>query len=96
MAQLRNRFNVPSIPVYYTDPGSGTRIPWHTASETFIDFCQRVWAFCDGNNIGRPPESALEEVACAHFPKVYCDGKPAAAPQMVSSGGGCGACGGRR
>lgn len=95
---LKNRFNVPAVPVFWRDEASGHRIEWRTAHETFIDWCLKVWAFCDGNKRGRPPESHLEDVACAHFPRSFCTQETNyRAPHMVAQGGGgCGSCGGRK
>lgn len=96
MPRLKNRFNIPSIPAFWTDPSGGTRIEWRTASETFIQWCGKVRAFCDGNGKEYPGDDALDELACTQFPRTYCTGDRAYhAPHMVHRSGGCGACGRR-
>lgn len=95
MARLKNRFNVPSIPVFWTDPANGHRVEWRTATETFHTWIHRVWAYCDGNSKARPSEDTLDEVACAQIPRSYCNGAANTQAHMVASGAGCSSCGGR-
>lgn len=97
MARLKNRFNVPSIPVFWTNATPKARIEWRTATETFIQWCSKVRAFCDGNQIPYPGDDAMDELACTQFPKSYCNGDSRVRAQatMQRSTGGCSACGHR-
>lgn len=97
MPKLKNRFNVPSIPVFYQHPETKHRIEWRTATETFANWVGKVWAYCDGNGKERPTEDFLDEVACQQMPRAFCtQEKNYHAPHMVARSTGCSACGGRK
>lgn len=97
MPRLKNRFSVPSIPVFWISETPKARIEWRTATETFIQWCGKVRAFCDGNQIPYPGDDAMDELACAQFPRSFCTGDARARAQgmVMRTSGGCSACGRR-
>lgn len=99
MAKLNNRYQVPSIPIFWVH--GKTRIEWRPSDATFYDWINAVWKFCDGNGIPRPSEDELDATACRQIPTSYCSGGSqrhiVARPShhVVGRSGGCSSCGGR-
>jgi len=99
MLSLKNetKTSPPVVPVYWFDETKKHKIYWDTQREYWLGFMQRINEYCDGNGIGRPPESAVEDQICQQFPQWACTGDR---PQNVPAGvtyqrSGCSACGRR-
>jgi len=94
MARIKNRNSVPSIPVIWRSP-KDIPIQWRTATEPFDSWVKRIWVFCDGNQIARPTEDDLDQLACTQLPSWACDGnRQALGNATVNTGrsGGCASC----
>jgi len=83
----------PVLPVYWTAP-NGFKVFWQMATEHWLNFMQKINDFCDGNGLGRPPESEVENQICAQFPKWACNGETDFAFPPANTTGGRGRCGG--
>lgn len=99
MSRIKNRNSVPSIPIIYKAPNGGV-VEWRPAREPFSTWVRRVWDFSDGNQLERPTEDALDELACSQFPHWVCDGDRRAminhSPPPLETGKRKGCCGGMR
>jgi len=96
MAKIKDRNNVPALPVQWTDSTNGHKVWWDTARVPFLGFMQKINDYCDGNGKGRPSEAEVEDQVCAQFPGWACDGPVTQQTydRMVSHGG-CTSCGRR-
>lgn len=99
MARIKNRNSIPSVPIYWRSP-KDVPVEWRTATEPFDTWVRKVWEFCDGNQIPRPTEDELDQLACRQLPSWACDGnREALGNATVNIGNtgrapGCRSCGG--